>query len=82
VSRATDASGRALDRTAAAIDLAQQSPVWEKPQALFRTIYQGGTYASYAPSSDGQRFLVGAALPVEDIPPIVLEVNWTARLTP
>ena len=35
----------------------------EKPQALFRTIFQGGVYASYAMTSDGQRFLVGAARP-------------------
>ncbi len=67
---------------AASIDMTRQSPVWEKPRALFRTIYQGGTYASYAPSRDGQRFLIGAALPVEEIAPIILEVNWTARLTP
>jgi len=67
--------------TAVAITLAQP-PQWEKPQGLFRTIYQGGVYASYAMTADGQRFLVGAPLPVEQVQPIVMDVNWTARLTP
>jgi Tol biopolymer transport system component len=52
---------------------------WGTSEALFKTMFAGGVYASYAVSADGQRFLVpvsagGAATPITVI------VNWTAAL--
>jgi hypothetical protein len=53
---------------------------WGAPQALFQTMFRGGTYASYAVATDGKRFLMNVPPGAEDITPITVVVNWMAAL--
>ncbi len=53
------------------------------PQALF-PVSQVGPVTGYAPSRDGQRFLVNVPAGAEGVaaPPITVVLNWTAGLQP
>jgi hypothetical protein len=51
---------------------------WSAPQALFETIFRGGTYAPFAVSRDGQRFLINTP-PIHEAP-ITVVVNWPERV--
>jgi hypothetical protein len=66
---------------AVAIETAGNAVKAGSPLALFQTIYQGGVYAHYAASSDGQRFLVPVPPALEDAAPITVVVNWTSTLS-
>jgi hypothetical protein len=55
-------------------------PEWGTPQGLFQTLAGGGTYASYAPARDGQRFLLSLPPEPENAAPITVVVNWTSVL--
>ena len=57
-----------------------RTPDWGAPQALFQTTFAGGTYASYAPDRDGQRFVLPVSPGPEEATPITVIVNWTAAL--
>jgi Tol biopolymer transport system component len=52
---------------------------WSAPQALFETIFRGGTYAPFAVSRDGQRFLMNTPSRI-DAAPITVIVNWPERV--
>jgi eukaryotic-like serine/threonine-protein kinase len=53
---------------------------WDAPRALFQTMFTGGTYAPFAVSKDGQRFLIAVSPAIEDVTPITVVVNWMATL--
>ena len=56
------------------------TPTWGRAQALFTTIFAGGSYGEFVVTGDGQRFLLPVPPALEDVTPITVVVNWTATL--
>jgi Tol biopolymer transport system component len=53
---------------------------WGQPRALFETMFRGGTYAPFAVSRDGRRFLMNVPPSMAEESPITVVLNWPARL--
>jgi len=66
----------------AAFDARTPRALFELPTAPPAWIQSGVDQRVYAPSADGQRFLIGVPVAEQSLAPITVVLNWTAGLKP